>query len=64
MTGRQQQAARVRTLALADAEHNLVGLRAALQRVGHHQLPVVEHALRERLRVRHRGGGRGGGVPR
>ena len=37
------------TLALADVQHNLVGLAARLQRVGAHQLPVVEHALGEGL---------------
>lgn len=37
------------TLPLTDVEHKLVGLRACLQWVGGHQLPMVKHTLGESL---------------
>ena len=40
---------RLEALALADVHHDRVRGRARVLRVGRHRLPVVEHALRERL---------------
>ena len=41
--------ARLQPLALLGLLHNLVGLGSIVQRVAGHHLPVVEHALGERL---------------